>query len=90
MRVSYFTKTDKYAEGIMYRKRNQLMEICICLADAVMVLVSLVIAGLLRYRVSYSDGCRRDGSSDQRVIGIACGSILFSESIRWIFSKRTL
>ena len=40
--------------------------------------------------VSYSDGCRRDGSSDQRVIGIACGSILFSESIRWIFPKRTL
>ena len=38
----------------MYRKRNQLMEICICLADAVMVLVSLVIAGLLRYRTFHT------------------------------------
>lgn len=34
----------------MYRKRNQIMEIMICLADAAGTLISLVIAGLLRYR----------------------------------------
>ena len=34
----------------MYRKRTQLMEIAICLVDAVAVLFSLTVAGMLRYR----------------------------------------
>lgn len=34
----------------MYQKRNQLMELAVCLADAVVVLFSLTLAGMLRYR----------------------------------------
>lgn len=37
----------------MYQKRNQLMEILICLADAVAVLISLLAAGLLRHHSWY-------------------------------------
>lgn len=34
----------------MYRKRNQLMELAVCLADALAVLFSLTVAGMIRYR----------------------------------------
>lgn len=34
----------------MYRKRNQLMELAVCLIDAVVVLFSLTLAGIMRYR----------------------------------------
>ena len=34
----------------MYRKRNQLMEIAVCLADAAAALFSLCVAGVLRYQ----------------------------------------
>ena len=34
----------------MYRKRNQLMEIAVCLADACAALFSLCVAGVLRYQ----------------------------------------
>lgn len=34
----------------MYRKRNQLMELAVCLADALVVLFSLTVAGIIRYR----------------------------------------
>lgn len=40
----------------MYRKRNQLMEMMVCLADALAVLVSLFIAGMLRYHTWMSLG----------------------------------
>ncbi|MDO4260596.1 MAG: sugar transferase [Eubacteriales bacterium] len=33
----------------MYRKQNQLMEIAVCLADAAVLLVSLLASGLIRY-----------------------------------------
>ena len=34
----------------MYRKKNQLMEIIVCLSDAAVVMFSLYLAGMLRYR----------------------------------------
>lgn len=34
----------------MYRKRNQLMGLAVCLVDAAVVLFSLLAAGILRYR----------------------------------------
>lgn len=34
----------------MYRKRNQLMELVVCVIDAIIVLFSLTIAGILRYK----------------------------------------
>ena len=34
----------------MYRKRKQLMEIAVCLIDAVAVLFSLLVAGMIRYQ----------------------------------------
>lgn len=37
----------------MYRKRNQLMEIWVCLVDGVAMLFSLFVAGMLRYQNSY-------------------------------------
>lgn len=38
----------------MYRKRNQFMEIMICLVDAAAVLFSLFVAGMIRYQSIYS------------------------------------
>lgn len=37
----------------MYRKRNQLMEIAVCLIDGIVMLFSLFVAGMLRYQNSY-------------------------------------
>lgn len=46
----------------MYQKRNQLMELTVCLADAVVVLFSLTVAGMLRYRtwelLAYAENLR--------------------------------
>ena len=33
----------------MYRKRKQLMELAVCVIDALAVLFSLFVAGILRY-----------------------------------------
>lgn len=46
----------------MYRKRKQFMELIVCLADAVAMSVSLIIAGLIRYgsfvELIYSENIR--------------------------------
>lgn len=43
----------------MYRKRNQLMEMLVCLADAVAVLICLLVAGFLRYQ-KWAIICQRE------------------------------
>lgn len=44
----------------MYRKRNQLMEMLVCLADAVAVMVSLLASGILRHHTWVLLGKRED------------------------------
>ena len=64
----------------MYRKRKQLMELAVCGVDALAVIFSLFIAGMIRYH-SLTDVEGKSTGIMQHDAGLTHRSILFSESI---------
>lgn len=64
----------------MYRKRNQLMEIAVCLADACAALFSLCVAGVLRYQTL-------EGLAQAENIRTLCSIILVTHVAAFYFMK---
>ena len=64
----------------MYRKRNQLMEIAVCLADACAALFSLCVAGVLRYKTL-------EGLAQAENIRTLCSIILVTHVAAFYFMK---
>lgn len=64
----------------MYRKRNQLMEIAVCLADACAALFSLCVAGVLRYQTL-------EGLVQAENIQTLCSIILVTHVAAFYFMK---
>ena len=72
----------------MYRKRNQLMEIAICLADAFAVVFSLTVAGTLRYGNLCSLVMAEDLASMYSVVLILHMAAFYSLKVYNNFFKR--
>lgn len=64
----------------MYRKRNQLMEIAVCLADGAAMLLSLCAAGILRYRTL-------EGFAQAENIRMLCSVMLVIHVAAFYFMK---
>lgn len=64
----------------MYRKRNQLMEIAVCLADGAAVLFSLCVAGMLRYQTL-------EGFAQAENIRVLCSVMLATHVAAFYFMK---
>lgn len=64
----------------MYRKRNQLMEIAVCLADGAAVLFSLCVAGMLRYQTL-------EGFAQAENIRVLCSVMLVTHVAAFYFMK---
>ena len=64
----------------MYRKRNQLMEIAVCLTDGAAVLFSLCVAGMLRYQTL-------EGFAQAENIRVLCSVMLATHVAAFYFMK---
>ena len=64
----------------MYRKRNQLMEIAVCLADAAAVLFSLCVAGVLRYQTL-------EGLAQAENLRVLCSIVLVTHVAAFYFMR---
>lgn len=64
----------------MYRKRNQLMEIAVCLTDGAAVLFSLCVAGMLRYQTL-------EGFAQAENIRVLCSVMLVTHVAAFYFMK---
>ena len=64
----------------MYRKRNQLMEIAVCLADAAAALFSLCVAGVLRYR-------SLEGFANAENLRVLCSIVIVTHVAAFYFMK---
>lgn len=72
----------------MYRKRNQLMEMAICLADALAVVFSLTVAGTLRYGNLYALMMAEDIASMYSVVLILHVAVFYFLKVYNNFFKR--
>ena len=61
----------------MYRKRNQITEMMICLVDALVVVFCLTVAGKSKGVVQY-------------YTGLAYSKLLFPEGVQWVLQTRSL
>lgn len=66
----------------MYRRKHQMMELFICMIDAVIVIASLVLAGCIRYG-GYRNWCLIENAR------MACGAVLLLHIALFYFMKIT-
>ncbi len=75
----------------MYRKRNQITEMMICLVDALVVVFCLTLAGMMRYQTFEElAGAENSKRTVQYYTGVAYSKLLFPEGIQWILQARPI